>query len=269
MKITVLGSGTSSGVPVIGCSCEVCLSKNPKNNRLRSSIYIELSPEEVAGKEDQRHILIDTGPDFRTQALRFKIPKIDLILFTHTHADHIYGLDDVRMYNFIQKSSIPIYGEEAVVSNLKRAFSYCFELDPDYEGGGVPKLSSNIISAGSEIFLGKFKIIALRAYHGSLPILGFRIGTFAYLTDCSRIPDETVESLKGVTHLILDGLRFRPHRTHFTIPQAAATARQLNIKETWLTHISHDVEHERTSQELLDQHGGKVNLAYDGLTVQL
>jgi phosphoribosyl 1,2-cyclic phosphate phosphodiesterase len=267
MKITVLGSGTSAGVPIIGCTCSICISDNPKNRRLRSSIYVELDPSEAGSHDAPRHILVDAGPDFREQALRYKIPRIDAVLFTHAHADHIFGLDDIRIYNFIQKSSIPVYAEEDTAKALKRIFNYCFEKDLLYEGGGIPNLTLHTISAGNTIEFGKFKVNALRTFHGSVPILGYHFGSFAYLTDCSRIPEETEKELYGIPSLILDGLRYRSHNTHLTIPEAESFALKNNIGKTYLTHLSHEVEHEGTCKKLKESSKNRVTLAYDGLCI--
>ena len=266
MKIVVLGSGTSSGVPVIGCSCKVCSSNDPKDKRLRSSIYIILDKTDVTDNDSPRHILIDVGPDFREQALRYKIDKIDAIFFTHAHADHIFGLDDIRMFNFIQKKSIPVYAEEQTSKDLLRIFGYCFQKNPKYEGGGVPNLNLNIISDGDIIKFGSTEIKALRAYHGSLPVLGYKINKFAYLTDCSIIPEDTSKEIDKITHLILDGLRHRPHKTHLTIEKAIEfVLSKKNPPRTYLTHLSHEVSHVQTDNEIYKKTNGKVSLAYDGL----
>lgn len=268
MKVQILGSGTSSGVPVIGCSCPVCTSNNPKNNRKRSSIFVTLSKEEVGSDTAPRHILIDAGPDFRAQALEYKIPQIDAILFTHAHADHIFGLDDVRIFNFIQKSIIPVYAEASTGDALLRIYNYCFNFDQRYEGGGIPKLSLNTITPKTNIMFGKFKVEPLRAYHGKLPILGFKFGSFAYLTDCSEIPEDTASSLKDIPFLVLDGLRHRPHKTHLTISKAKDLALELGVQKTYLTHLSHEIDHEAECSKLITESNNRLDLAYDGLIIE-
>lgn len=276
MKITILGSGTSSGIPVIACSCTVCTSANQKNKRLRSSILIELSEEETGAKHPY-FILVDAGPDFRMQALTHKIPRIDMMLCTHSHADHIYGIDDIRMYNFKQKTSIPVYADQDTSKALKRIFTYCFDPDPGYEGGGVPKLILNTVEPQTapindpsrKIHAEGFIIQPLRVFHGKYPILGFKLGDFAYLTDCSYIPEETITALKGVKYLILDGLRYRPHKTHFTIPQAMSFALEQGFQKTFLTHISHEIEHDLVNNTIETLSTGRVSLAYDGLILEV
>jgi phosphoribosyl 1,2-cyclic phosphate phosphodiesterase len=232
--------------------------------RLRASLYIELEEN-----EKKSHILIDTSPDLRLQALKYKIPKVNLILYTHAHADHIYGLDDVRIYNFIQKSHIPVYADELTSKALLRMFPYCFEKDPKYQGGGVPNLKLNTIKAGDSIEVGNSTVKSLLLYHGNMPILGYRIGNFAYLTDCSNIPNVTIEELKGVDTIILDGLRYRPHKTHFNIPQAIEFALKNSFKKTYLTHISHEIEHELVNKTLEVMTNNRVSLCYDGLEIVL
>ncbi len=266
MKLTILGSGTSSGVPIIGCSCNICNSKNPKNNRMRSSVYVDLG---IEYDESIRYILIDAGPDFRTQALRFKLPRIDAILFTHAHADHIFGLDDVRIYNFKQNASIPIYADQKTSDALKRTFHYCFFHDPNYQGGGIPSLRMNQISPGVDVNLGLCLVTPIRIYHGRMPILGFRIGKFAYLTDCSKIPKESLEYIQNLDLLIISGLRYKAHPTHFTIPEAIEQIELLNPAKAYLTHLSHDIEHSLTDKIIKKKTKSRVELAYDGLVTEI
>ncbi len=267
ISVLVLGSGTSSGVPVIACSCAICESSNQKNKRLRSSILI--TSNDPSNNTVPTSILIDSGPDFRTQALNFKIPRIDAVFYTHSHADHIFGLDDLRIYNFKQKSEIPIYGEPDTLSALKKCFSYCFKEDPNYEGGGIPNLTLNEIEPFKGLNISTLKITPLRVQHGRLPIVGFKINDFAYLTDCSFVPDETLTYLKDVKVLLISGLRHKEHKTHFTVTQAKEFALKNNIPQTYITHIAHDIEHENTDKELNEETNGKVRLAFDGLRLSV
>lgn len=266
MKITVLGSGTSSGVPIVGCNCDVCCSNDPKDKRLRSSIFIDLG-----GEHDNsiRYLLIDTGPDLREQALRYKLPRVDAVLFTHSHADHIFGLDDIRMFNFRQKAPIPIYADDQTSEALNRIYGYCFFKDPNYEGGGVPSLVLNHIEAGITFDLGGTEIIPVKIFHGRTAILGFRIGGLAYLTDCSKVPDESLDFLQDLNLLIVSGLRHREHPTHFTIDQAMDFINCLNPKKALLTHIAHEVSHSKTDRDLLQATSNRVALAFDGLEIKI
>lgn len=265
MEITILGSGTSSGIPVIGCSCKVCLSNDSRDKRLRSSVYIDLGESEESGL---RYILIDCGPDFREQALRHNLPRIDAILFTHAHADHIFGLDDIRIYNFKQKSPIPLFADQSTRDSLNRIFSYCFIKNLDYEGGGIPSLILNEIKPLEDFKLGHINITPIKIFHGKTPILGFKVGSFAYLTDCSSVPDESMPFLEDLDLLIVSGLRHRPHATHYTVEGAMNLIKTLNPKRAYLTHISHDLLHSDTDESLKIE-ASNTNLAYDGLTIGL
>jgi len=259
MKITVLGSGTSSGVPVPGCKCIVCQSDNPKNKRLRCSLYVEL---------EKGSFLIDTSTDLRQQALLHGLTKVEAVLYTHAHADHTHGIDDMRCFNFIQKTRIPVYAEKSTAEELKQKFPYAFSEDPNYEGGAPAKLDLNIIEPDKAISLFKEAIIPLRIKHGTRDILGFRIRDFAYMTDCSFIPEETFEKLAGVKTVILDGLRHRPHNTHFTVKDAVTQLERIKPEKAYLTHIAHEIEHEETNKELNQMTKLDVQLAWDGLVVQ-
>jgi phosphoribosyl 1,2-cyclic phosphate phosphodiesterase len=256
VKVTVLGSGTSHGVPAIGCDCAICTSRDPKDKRTRPSIYIE-----TAGAA----ILVDTSTDLRLQALANDIRRVDAILFTHSHADHVMGLDDVRRYNQMQKGAIPCYGDAATLASLRQMFSYVFN-PPKQIGGGLPELVLHEIDGPFSI--GDARIVPVPLWHGKLPILGFRIGAFAYLTDCNRIPDESWTLLTadgGVRVMILDALRQRPHSTHFSVDEAVAVAQRLGTGRTYLTHISHDLAHGATNAQL----PAGVELAYDGLVLTI
>jgi phosphoribosyl 1,2-cyclic phosphate phosphodiesterase len=260
MRITVLGSGTSHGVPSIGCDCAVCRSSDPKDKRTRPSILIEL-PE----RHGVRSILIDTSPDLRTQAIANDVRRVDAILFTHAHADHVFGLDDVRRYNQIQKAAIPCYGDRTTLAALRRMFAYVFD-PPAQVGGGIPQLGlSEIVGRFS---LGAAEIVPVPVLHGRLPILGFRVGSFAYLTDCNAIPDSSWPLLTadgGVRTLILDALRERAHSTHFSVDQALAVVHRLGPDRAYFTHICHDLAHDATNARL----PAGVELAYDGLVLEV
>ena len=252
--VTVLGSGTSHGVPMIGCACAVCQSADPRDRRTRPSVYVDV--------EGGPKILIDTSTDLRTQALQHKVPRVDAILFTHSHADHIMGLDDVRRFNQMQKAAIPAYADPRTCEALQRAFFYIF--DPNTEaGGGLPKITLTEITAPFAI--GPVTITPVPLMHGTRPILGFRIGNFAYLTDCSRIPDETWPLLDGLDTMILDALRHRPHPTHFTVAEALQVVDRARPRATYFTHICHDLPHVDTNRALPEG----VQLAYDGLVVPI
>jgi phosphoribosyl 1,2-cyclic phosphate phosphodiesterase len=260
MRITVLGSGTSHGVPSIGCDCAVCRSADPKDKRTRPSILIEL-PERHA----VRSILVDTSPDLRAQAIANDVRRVDAILFTHAHADHVFGLDDVRRFNQLQKSAISCYGNAATLAALRRMFAYVFDASTPV-GGGIPQLGlAEILGPFS---LGAVEIVPVPVFHGRLPILGFRIGSFAYLTDCNAIPDASWRLLTangGIHTLILDALRDRPHSTHFSIAEALDVVGRLGPERAYFTHICHDLAHETTNARL----PAGVELAYDGLVLEV
>jgi phosphoribosyl 1,2-cyclic phosphate phosphodiesterase len=251
LKITVLGSGTSSGVPTIGCSCAVCHSSDPRDNRLRPSILIGF---------EGRNIAIDTTPDFRTQVLRARIERLDAIIFTHAHADHILGLDDVRPFNFRQKMHIPIYASAPTFAVIRRVFDYVF--DNSERNTAVPKLDVNVIGEEPFNVLGlRFEPIPIR--HGQDTIYGFRFGDVAYLTDHSEVPESSMRKLRGLDVLFLDALRHKPHPTHSTVATSIATAQTLQAKRTFFTHICHDLPHAATETSLPPG----IFMAYDGLEI--
>lgn len=248
-KITVLGSGTSVGVPTPGCHCAVCSSEDPRDNRLRPSILVSYGG---------RNVVIDTTPDFRTQVLRAKVDRIDAALFTHSHADHIMGLDDLRPFNFRQRTRIPIYAAADTMDNIRRCFQYIFD------GGGrespVPQLDTHTLD-GSPFELFGLEFVPVRVLHGRAPIYGFRFGGAAYLTDHSEIPDESLDQLRGLDVLFLDALRLTPHPTHSTVDRSVRYAERLAPRRSFFTHICHDLPHEQTESRLPDN----IRLAYDGL----
>ena len=251
LGITVLGSGTSVGVPTVGCRCEVCRSEDPRDKRLRPSILVSYGG---------RNVLIDTTPDFRQQALRARIDHIDAILFTHSHADHIMGLDDVRPFNFRQGGSIPIYGSTETIENIQRVFLYIF--DARFAESAVPRLAVNTFQQ-DPIELFGVEFAPVRLCHGKGTVYGFRFGAAAYLTDHSDIPPESMEQLRGLDVLFLDALRHRPHPTHSTVERSLQSLEQLAPQRAYFTHICHDLPHART-EESLPPH---VRLAYDGLEI--
>ena len=263
MRVTVLGSGTSHGVPAIGCDCAVCRSPDPRDRRTRPSILIELTAEAAtAFGQAVRFVLVDTSTDLRTQALAFGVRRVDALLFTHTHADHVFGLDDVRRFNQMQKEAIPCYADRDTAASLRRMFAYVFN-PPKQKGGGLPQLA--LFPIGGAFSLGGAEFVPVPLFHGTLPVLGFRVGTFAYLTDCNRIPDESWPLLDGVRTLIVDALRRRAHSTHFNVEQALAVAERLGTERAYFTHISHDLAHAETNAQL----PAGVELAYDGLVLEI
>ncbi|MCL5744730.1 MAG: MBL fold metallo-hydrolase [Acidobacteria bacterium] len=253
IKITVLGSGTSVGVPTIGCHCDVCTSCDPRDNRLRPSILVSY---------DGHNVLIDTTPDFRTQALRARLERLDAVLFTHAHADHIMGLDDVRPFNFRQRGNIPIYASAEAMISIQRCFQYIF--DGARKESSVPKLDSYILN-GETIDLFGLEFQPVRVVHGSTPVYGFRFGRAAYLTDHNEIPEESCEQLRGLDVLFLDALRYKPHPTHTTVDHAIRYVEKLAPERAYFTHICHDLPHARTESRLPPH----IRLAYDGLELNV
>lgn len=253
VKVSFLGTGTSTGVPVVGCRCAVCTSSDPKNKRLRQSVKIE-----SGGK----HFLIDTTPDLRMQLLRDPIPRLDFVLFTHSHSDHLMGLDDIRPFNFWQREAIPAFANPMTAKAIRRAFSYIWS--DSQAGGGKPQVELHEIE--SQFTHDGVDVIPIPVTHGDWTIFGYRVGNFAYITDTNGIPPASMELLRGVDVLALDGLRpSPPHPTHFTIDEAIAAARKVGARETYLIHLTHDIEH--TSFEKTLPSG--FHLAYDGLRLEV
>jgi phosphoribosyl 1,2-cyclic phosphate phosphodiesterase len=252
-SILVLGSGTSVGVPMIGCTCKVCQSTDPHDKRLRPSVLLKL--------EDKR-ILIDTAPDLRYQALRAAIERLDAVLYTHSHADHILGLDDIRPFNFMQRHDIPIYGSAETLKTIESTFAYVFETAPSESSR--PRLTPHIFDndpfevAGTEI-------TPIRVAHGKGTTYGFRFGDCAYLTDHNSIPEESLARLAGLDVLFLDALRHNPHPTHSTVEESLRTVELLRPKRAYFTHVSHDLMHATVQARLPPN----VQLAYDGLEIQI
>ena len=256
MKVTILGCGTSTGVPVPSCECAVCLSTNPKNSRLRASIAIQTP--------SGQNIVIDTSPDFRQQVLRANIRKIDAVLYTHAHADHILGLDDLRSFNF-SHGAIACYATKTAWEGIQKTFDYVFNPSPNYKGGGLPKIERHFFEPFEQIEICGEKIITFQMMHGDMEVIGFRIGSFAYATDCNFIPERTMQILQGVKTLVIDGLRYQPHSTHFTIDQALEVAAKLKVERALLTHYTHAVDYNEVSAKLPE---GR-ELAYDGMELLL
>ena len=252
-RVTFLGTGTSHGVPMIGCRCAVCTSPDPRDQRLRPSILVELA---TGGS-----LLVDTAPDLRAQALRYSVRRVDAVLFTHPHADHLLGLDEIRRFNTLQHAVIPCYGDPGTIAEIRRVFAYAFE--PRQHGGGVPRLE--LIPVSGPFVVAGTVVTPVPVMHGHLPIYGYRIGSFAYLTDCSAIPDGAWPLLDGVRTLVIDALRHVPHPTHFTVAQALEAVARLRPARALLTHIAHDLGHAETAGRLPQG----VELAYDGLIVDI
>jgi phosphoribosyl 1,2-cyclic phosphate phosphodiesterase len=237
---------------MIGCDCGVCHSTDPRDQRSRTSIVLTM--------DDGLRVLVDTTPDLRTQALRHDVRRVDAILFTHSHADHIMGLDDVRRYNWLSRQPMPIYGDAKTIGDVRRSFSYIFDRDAP-KGGGVPDL--RLWRIGGPFCIGRQEVVPVPVRHGPWQVLGFRFGRFAYLTDCNEVPDTSMPLLEDLDVLVLDALRHKPHPTHFTVEQATAVASRIGAGQTYFTHIGHDLPHAATCAAL----PRGMALAYDGLAL--
>lgn len=246
--LTVLGSGTSMGVPTIGCDCKVCTSESPRDRRTRPSVLVEYSGHSV---------VIDTTPDFRSQALREKMTRLDAVLYTHGHADHVLGLDDLRPLSFRHSDKLPLYADEATASIIEKMFEYVF--DPTSVYATLPRVEMRRINGPIELFGARFK--PLKVLHGPETITAFRFGSAAYVTDFSTIPDETMQELQGLEILFLDALRRRPHPTHSSLDDSLKLVERLQPRRAFFTHMSHDLGHEETNAKLPPH----VRLAHDGL----
>jgi phosphoribosyl 1,2-cyclic phosphate phosphodiesterase len=253
LTITFLGTGTSSGVPMIGCDCVVCMSTDPKDKRLRSSILVQSA---------HTTIVVDTTPDFRYQMLRAKVKQLDAVLFTHPHKDHIAGLDDVRAYNFFSQLPMEIYANTLTEEAIKREFAYAFS---DKKYPGVPELNLNTITL-DPFMIGDIPVIPIMVWHLKMPVLGFRFGTFTYITDANKIDEEEREKIKGSEVMVLNALRKEKHISHFTLQEAVTTVQELAVPTAYFTHISHQLGlHEVIEKEL----PAGIHQAYDGLVLQM
>jgi phosphoribosyl 1,2-cyclic phosphate phosphodiesterase len=253
LRITFLGTGTSQGIPVITCGCEVCRSDDPRDNRLRVSILMETG---------DKTIVIDSGPDFRYQMLRAKVKDLDAIVYTHEHKDHVAGLDDIRPFNYMLRKNIDIYATTQVQQALKREFSYIFA---EIVYPGTPKI--NVHTIGNENFkIGKTEFVPLDIMHYKLPILGYRIGDFTYLTDVKTVPQSTINKIRGTKILVVNALQREEHISHFTLAEALAFAAEIGAETTYFTHISHNLgKHADVEKEL----PSNIRLAYDGLSIEI
>lgn len=252
MKLTFLGTGTSTGVPSIACDCETCLSEDPRDKRLRVSILIE---------HGNKKILVDTSSDFRQQALRANIRRLDAVLITHCHVDHVFGLDDIRPLNF-KFGAMPIFANETAWADLRRIFQYVFE--PSHFGGGLPRLIPHTVHPRAAFSIGSdLEITPIEVIHGKLPVIAYRFNDFAYATDLKVIPPESMDALRGLDVFVLDCVRVKPHSTHLCLDEALAVIEELKPKRAFLTHLNHDILYERDSRLLPDN----VQFAVDGLTV--
>lgn len=280
MRFLFMGTGTSAGIPAIGCECAVCASPDPKDNRLRTSAAFEFI--DMSGKP--RTILLDSGPDLRQQALRYRLRRCDAILFTHNHVDHVFGLDEVRRFNVVQDAPIDVYAEAHTMDHLRAVYKHIFERHKNVNDSFVANLISHTIDADRRLDLFGMHVTPIRLLHGRLPILGYRIEPgkelraamlarggagsapfpLAYCTDVSGIPPESWGRLKGLKTLVLDALRHRKHPTHFTLDEAVRVADQVGAERTYFVHMAHDLGHEATNDGLPDG----IELAWDGLVLE-
>lgn len=253
LKITFLGTGTSTGVPMIGCPCNVCASDDEKDKRLRSSILVQ---------SEQTTFVVDTTPDFRQQMLRIDNKKLDAVLFTHPHKDHIAGLDDVRAYNYFAKKAMDIYSNSLTEEALKREFAYAFS---DKRYPGLPELSLITIDE-TPFFVGDIEVVPIIVWHYKMPVYAFRFGNFTYITDANKIDEDQKEKVKGSEIVVINALRKEEHLSHFTLQQAVDLANELKVPEAWFTHISHQLGRHEEVNATLPQH---IRLAYDGLQISI
>jgi phosphoribosyl 1,2-cyclic phosphate phosphodiesterase len=253
LRITFLGTGTSGGVPMIGCSCYVCISSNEKDKRLRSSILVQSATTTL---------VVDTTPDFRTQMLRANVKKLDAVIFTHPHKDHVAGLDDIKAYNFFQHKSMDVYANSLTQETLRREFPYIFT---EAKYPGLPSVDLHTIS-DKTFMVGDIPVTPILVYHFKMPVLGFRFGDFTYITDANRIDEKEKEKIKGCKILVLNALRKKEHISHFSLQEAIDIVKELKVPDAYFTHISHQLGiHTAINQEL----PSNIQLAWDGLTLEV
>ena len=252
LRITFLGTGTSHGVPVIACDCKVCQSDNPKNKRMRTSLHV---------KSKEYNLLIDTPPEMRLELIKNNIKNVDSVLMTHAHADHIMGFDDIRALNWFQGKEMPVYADQKTLNHIKRIFPYIFS--EKNQGGGVPQVILKEVAR--EFIFKDLNVRAVPIYHGDNQILAYRINNFAYLTDCSKIPESSLKLLNGIEYAAVDALRFEEHPTHKSVDQAVNLIDKLGLKHGYLTHISHRLDHEKLNDYLPEN----ISAAYDGLVINI
>ncbi|MBP5273821.1 MAG: MBL fold metallo-hydrolase [Abditibacteriota bacterium] len=252
MQLTFLGTGTSTGVPQIGCSCPVCLSEDTRNKRMRSAVFLQSA---------EKKVVIDTPPEFRLQCLREGIGAADAVLYTHEHADHLFGIDDIRGFTMLTGAAMPVYAEKRVAEVIRTSFPYLFR--PPVNDSQIPEICTRVIDGPFDI--GDMHIIPFRVMHGKLPILSYRIGDFVYATDVKSVPEQSLRYFEGVDTLVLDGLRYKEHCSHFNIEEALAFAERCKPGRCYLTHLSHEVDHGALSNSLPEN----VFVAYDGLKLEV
>jgi phosphoribosyl 1,2-cyclic phosphate phosphodiesterase len=254
MRVTFLGTGTSHGIPVIGCTCAVCNSPDPRNRRNRTGVWIH-------NDDDTASAVIDVSGEFRISSLRFGLKRLDFALLTHAHSDHVSGLDDLRVFSQTSGRAVPVYADARTLEDIKVRFAYAFSPPKEY-GGGVPQYDPREVTG--EFREGPWNIVPLPVMHGPEPILGYRIGDFAFITDVTVIPDATLDLMRGLDVLALDCLRRAPHSTHLGLPQSIAYAKRIGAKRTFFIHMAHELEHVATEAELPPE----IRLAYDGLEIE-
>ena len=260
LTVTLLGTGTSTGIPIVGCDCECCRSPDPRDRRDRPGAMVGY---EIDG--ETHNVLIDTPTELRHQLIRHRVNRVDAVVYTHNHADHIFGLDDLRRINAVMGRHIDVYAEPNVIDWIRTGFRYIFEPHANPNQSWVPQLETHAVSAGGRAEIAGRPWRPLRLMHGKIPILGFRVGDFAYCTDCSEIPPETMEQLRGLDVLVIDALRHRPHPTHLTVEQALEIVEELQPGRTYFTHIAHDIIHAQLEPKLPEH----VALGHDGLVIEV